>query len=187
MLLEGELTVHIDNLESHKGFQIKPGEFVGEVSIIDGQVPTAYVRTSEPSLVISIHESLLWSEFFLIPGAAKNILQQIATRMRARNLAIQKAVEQSLRLEHLEKELVIAQELQLSMLPYQPFFPNHPQVEVDAFIKPAKEVGGDLYDAFPLDADRVCIAIGDVAGKRRTSGIIYGKSINAIAYRDVKN
>ena len=38
-------------------------------------------------------------------------------------------------------------------------------VEIRAKIRPAREVGGDFYDFFKLDADRLAIVIGDVCGK----------------------
>ena len=34
-----------------------------------------------------------------------------------------------------------------------------------ALLEPAKEVGGDLYDAFMLDKDHFFFIVGDVAGK----------------------
>ena len=34
-----------------------------------------------------------------------------------------------------------------------------------AVLQPAKSVGGDLYDAFRIDADRLCFLVGDVTGK----------------------
>jgi sigma-B regulation protein RsbU (phosphoserine phosphatase) len=180
VLLSGQLTIHIESLESENGFRVLPGEFVGEVSIIDNLAPTAYVAASEDSLLLCIHETVLWSNFFQIPGAARNMLRQIAGRMRARNIAIQKSLEQTLRLEHLEKELCIAQEIQASMLPQQPFFPNHPQVEVDAMMKSAKKVGGDLFDAFPLNAERICVAIGDVAGKGVPAALFMVRTITLL-------
>lgn len=180
LLLSGQLAVHIDSLESEKGFLIQSGEFVGEVSIIDGLAPTAYVVTYEDSIILCIHETILWSDFFQISGAARNMLRQIAERMRARNAFIQKSVEHGLRLEHLEKELRIAQELQSSMLPIQPLFPKHPQVDIDALMKPAKEVGGDFYDAFSLDSERICIAIGDVAGKGVPAALFMVRSITVL-------
>src|SRR5262249_485635 len=38
-------------------------------------------------------------------------------------------------------------------------------VEIRAAIRPAREVGGDFYDFFMLDADRLAFVIGDVCGK----------------------
>src|SRR5207253_2922677 len=38
-------------------------------------------------------------------------------------------------------------------------------LDLYAFLEPAREVGGDLYDFFPLDRDRLCLMIGDVSGK----------------------
>src|SRR5262249_59308174 len=38
-------------------------------------------------------------------------------------------------------------------------------LDLYAFLEPAREVGGDLYDFFPLDRDRLCLLIGDVSGK----------------------
>jgi PAS domain S-box-containing protein len=40
-----------------------------------------------------------------------------------------------------------------------------PKVEVDAVLQPARTIGGDLYDAFMLDDDRLCFLLGDVTGK----------------------
>lgn len=38
-------------------------------------------------------------------------------------------------------------------------------VWVDAVLQPARAVGGDLYDAFMIDARRLCFLVGDVTGK----------------------
>ncbi|MGZ8158297.1 MAG: PP2C family protein-serine/threonine phosphatase [Methylobacter sp.] len=187
VLLSGQLSAHINPLELDKGFRVLPGEFVGEVSIVDNQAPTSYVSASQDSLLLCIHETVLWTDFFQIPGAARNILQQITKRARARNLSIQKSLEQTLRLEHLEKELRIAQDLQASMLPQPPFFPAHPQVEVDALMKAAKEVGGDFFDAFALDAGRICVAIGDVAGKGIPAALFMVRSITVLRTEMLKS
>ena len=60
--------------------------------------------------------------------------------------------------ERMESELNVARTIQMGMLNTD--FP--PQLH--AFLKPAKEVGGDLYD-FILKGDVLHIAIGDVSGK----------------------
>ncbi len=68
--------------------------------------------------------------------------------------------------QRIDSELRIAQEIQMSMVPKPlPSFPGYPEADLHAVLKPAKEVGGDLYNFFPIDQDRLCLAIGDVAGK----------------------
>ena len=43
--------------------------------------------------------------------------------------------------------------------------PNLENIELYALMDPAREVGGDFYDFFPLDDTRFAMAIGDVSGK----------------------
>ncbi|MBN1927567.1 MAG: SpoIIE family protein phosphatase [Prolixibacteraceae bacterium] len=68
--------------------------------------------------------------------------------------------------EKIESELRIAREIQLGMIPHTfPPFPELSEIDIFATLKPAREVGGDLYDFFLLDNNRLCFAIGDVSGK----------------------
>lgn len=87
------------------------------------------------------------------------------------------AMQQSLRLqmerlvattkakEHIESELHIARNIQMSLVPhtFSPFLECE-RLELFATIRPAREVGGDLYDFFLRD-NRLFFAIGDVSGK----------------------
>ena len=68
--------------------------------------------------------------------------------------------------ERLEGELSAARSIQMSLLPKVfPAFPDRPEFDVHAVVRPAREVGGDFYDFFLIDERRVCILISDVAGK----------------------
>lgn len=68
--------------------------------------------------------------------------------------------------ERIESELKIARTIQMNFLPRESsLFPEEAPVEIFALLKPAKEIGGDLYDFFPLDGDRLFFSIGDVSGK----------------------
>ncbi|MDP7421620.1 MAG: SpoIIE family protein phosphatase [bacterium] len=65
--------------------------------------------------------------------------------------------------ERMEKELNIAHDIQMNMLPEKA-----PEVEgltISARSIPAKEVGGDYFDFVRLDDRRLAMSIGDVAGK----------------------
>lgn len=68
--------------------------------------------------------------------------------------------------ERYESELRIAREIQMSIIPKSfPPFPDRNDMDVYAVIHPAKAVGGDLYDFFFIDEDRLAFTIGDVSGK----------------------
>jgi serine phosphatase RsbU (regulator of sigma subunit)/pSer/pThr/pTyr-binding forkhead associated (FHA) protein len=64
------------------------------------------------------------------------------------------------------RELEQAAMIQRSMLPSQfPPFPDRTDFELHAAMVPAKEVGGDLFDFFLLDRERLGFVLGDVSGK----------------------
>ena len=68
--------------------------------------------------------------------------------------------------ERIDTEMATAKQIQDSMLPkIFPAFPEREEFELYADMKPAKEVGGDLYDYYFIDDDRLTIVIGDVSGK----------------------
>lgn len=63
----------------------------------------------------------------------------------------------------LQRDLDIARQIQLAMLPTS--FPNRAGLDLHALAVPAKEVGGDFYDVVEKDDGRLGFAIGDVSGK----------------------
>jgi sigma-B regulation protein RsbU (phosphoserine phosphatase) len=65
--------------------------------------------------------------------------------------------------ERLEKELQVARQIQMSVLPTS--LPCLPGLAFAAQMVPARAVGGDFYDVMALGPGRVGIAVGDVAGK----------------------
>src|SRR5581483_2584029 len=65
--------------------------------------------------------------------------------------------------ERLERELELARQVQQTMLPH--IFPLMPGIAFYARNEPARQVGGDFYDVFVLDADRVGLVIADVSDK----------------------
>lgn len=66
----------------------------------------------------------------------------------------------------IQQELSVASRIQLSILPRTfPAFPNRSDFDLFAEIIPARDVGGDFYDYFLIDEDRLGLVIGDVCGK----------------------
>ncbi len=66
-------------------------------------------------------------------------------------------------LERKRAELQIARDIQMSFLPEK--LPRIPAYDLAAMSLPAKEVGGDFYDAIPLPDERLGIVMADVSGK----------------------
>ncbi len=63
-------------------------------------------------------------------------------------------------------ELEAARRIQLGSLPRaSEAFPGERRFEIDALLEPAREIGGDLYDFYMLDARRMLFLVGDVSGK----------------------
>jgi len=77
-----------------------------------------------------------------------------------RDLAVQREA-----MARMEGEMAAAKQVQLGMLPAVSSLPADRRLEVAVFMEPAREVGGDLYDFFPLTGDLLYFLIGDVSGK----------------------
>jgi hemerythrin-like metal-binding protein/PAS domain S-box-containing protein len=67
---------------------------------------------------------------------------------------------------NLKKEMLIAAAIQKNMLPKNTYLLQHfPEIKAFGISRPAKEMGGDFYDAFAIDTEYLVFAIGDVSGK----------------------
>ena len=69
----------------------------------------------------------------------------------------------------LERDLALARELQMRLLPQT--LPQLGHLEVAAKFTPARAIGGDLYDFIPYSLSRLGIVIGDVSGKGAPAAI----------------
>ena len=68
--------------------------------------------------------------------------------------------------ERIGTELELATRIQNDMLPgVFPAFPDRKDFDIYASMTPAKEVGGDFYDFFMLNGNRLALVIADVSGK----------------------
>jgi sigma-B regulation protein RsbU (phosphoserine phosphatase) len=71
--------------------------------------------------------------------------------------------EQLVAQERLRKELEIGRRIQKELLPRAPFRSSF--AEVGGLSVPAREVGGDFFNYFPLSDGEVAVLLGDVSGK----------------------
>lgn len=63
----------------------------------------------------------------------------------------------------LERDIAMAREVQLRLLPTNP--PEHTHAEMAVRFLPARTIGGDLYDFVEYGPDQTAIVLGDVSGK----------------------
>lgn len=65
--------------------------------------------------------------------------------------------------QKIEEELVIAKNIQKALIPKSNI--NFSGLDISGSTEPAKEVGGDFFDYFKLDENKILVTIADVSGK----------------------
>lgn len=181
LVLSGRLSVRIGEDGSAPPLIIESGECVGELSIIDGKPVSAFVVAQRDCRVLVVPDTVFWSQVIALPGVARNLLTILSERMRQDNEIILQNVKQRLQYEHIEKELHTARAIQASMLPRgHELFPGRNDFDVHALMDPAKEIGGDFFDAFLIDDDQMFFAVGDVSGKGIPAALFMIKTVTLL-------
>jgi sigma-B regulation protein RsbU (phosphoserine phosphatase) len=181
LLLDGQLRVHLDAAGSPTSFAIDAGQCAGELSLVDGEPVSAYVVSATASRVLVVPGEVFWSDLMAIPDVARNLMRMVVGRLRDRAEMIIRSQRQQLRVEALQKELDAAQTIQCSMLPaVSTVSSRYPGLDLCALMHPAREVGGDFYDAVGVDGQRVLIAVGDVSGKGMPAALFMVRSITVL-------
>lgn len=81
-----------------------------------------------------------------------------------------KLIVESIEKERLEKELDVARDIQKKILPSST--PQSDKLEISALFIPAFEVGGDYYDFFELEGNKLGFVVSDVSGKGISAAFI---------------
>ncbi len=169
------------------------GEYVGEMSLfIPGGLRSASVRAREHSRLWIITRDEFDELLHRQPHVAYSMVKVMSERLRrSDNAAFRELVEKNRQLqtafdnlkaaqaqiiekERLEKELQLAAQIQVSILPHT--FPSVPGFDFCAHMNPARAVGGDFFDIFQIDQDRIGVLIGDVADKGIPSAIFMART-----------
>jgi phosphoserine phosphatase RsbU/P len=179
------------NLEIIKAFgspeerllkDLGPGNFIGEMSMFDLEGRrSATVRAGIPTTLLKMNHDSFRAMLHRQPDLALEVTRQLSLRLRNtdneiirglqeknRQLAaayaeLQAAQVQLIEKERLESELQVAREIQESILPQT--LPVIPGIDLGVLIRPARAVGGDLYDLIALKENRLGVVIGDVSDK----------------------
>jgi serine phosphatase RsbU (regulator of sigma subunit) len=146
--------LYLKEIDKHVG----QGEIIGETGILSPfhqrtitaiceTDMEAYTLTREKVIDLSYQKPQLLSD--LIQLSIKRVLENLKMTISEK--------------ERMESELQIAYRIQTDMLPHD--FPRQNDFAIYAAMYPAKMVGGDLYDFFPVGEEKYCFLIGDVSGK----------------------
>ncbi len=123
---------------------------------VDGRITGMIaVSNSQPGREWSRHDVQMLG---IVASHSASVIEKARLRAEAearRRLELEK--------EALEKELLVARDIQMRLVPDAPL--SLGRWNVEGRLVPARQVGGDLYDFFTLDADRAALVIADVAGK----------------------
>jgi serine phosphatase RsbU (regulator of sigma subunit) len=172
---------------------LQTGDFTGEMSLL---IPeghrTASARVLEPTRLWVMDRAAFDALLQRRPTMVYTIVHVLSQRLSAtnnatfrdlqlKNIQLQRAYDelkdaqaQIIEKERLEKELQLAADIQMSILPHT--LPRLADFDFGAYIKPARRVGGDFYDVIKLDADRAVAIIGDVADKGVPSAIFMART-----------
>jgi len=114
------------------------------------------------------------------------------------SLTIEKAIAQinyvhesqkeHVQLESLKNDLNIARDIQQYILPrvFPPFPEDSDKVDIYASMEAAKDIGGDFYDFFRIDDDRIALVIADVCGKGIPAALFMAVSRTIIRSKGVQ-
>jgi len=80
--------------------------------------------------------------------------------------SVEATIRETAAREAVEKELVVARQIQTSLLPkVRPPYVGHAAFSLHAVNEPAKVTAGDFYDFWFVDEERLALVIADVSGK----------------------
>ena len=136
------------------------------------------------SITGSVHELFVGTErvrrgdfTHKIAIRSRDQLGELAASFNSMTGSIEELLQQKAEKERMEQELLIARNIQMSLLPQGGM--SMAGLSVTAHCEPAREVGGDYYDFLPLDDNRLAVLIADVAGKG-TSAALYMAELKGI-------
>lgn len=107
------------------------------------------------------------------------VLVSVATQVTA---AIRSARwhDEAVLQQKLKRDLEVARNVQLGFLPQRP--PDTPDFEFYDFYRPARQIGGDLFDYFTLPDGRLAVIVADVVGHGVAAALLMAKLSAGIRY-----
>lgn len=180
IVLAGSLRIGLGTESHGEFFDIDVGGCVGEMSVIDNRPASAYIIANPSTRLMLVDGTSFVEDFLAIPRVSRNLLSALAERLRRHNDLVVKRVRLEADMEHMQRELGVAKEIQESLLPKEPLFAGDARIDCMGRMNTAKEVGGDFYDVFFLDKDNLFFVIGDVCGKGLPAALFMVRAVSAL-------
>jgi serine phosphatase RsbU (regulator of sigma subunit) len=195
VIVEGELEILLaPNTDDELVLNmIHTGEYLGEMSLIQpGGLRTASARAHGNVVLLSMSRDQFSALLERHPELSNAMISVLSQRLDNTNAAtfrdlteknrqlqqafdeLKAAQELLIEKERLERELKVAADIQMSILP--DVLPAHEHFDFGGRILPARQVGGDFYDVFVLDDHKIGVLIGDVADKGVPSAIFMARA-----------
>jgi serine phosphatase RsbU (regulator of sigma subunit) len=178
--LEGNLRVHLDAPGSSFFLELGAGESVGELSVCDGKPVSAFIVAGTPCRLVVLPEPTFLEIALAVPRISRNLVSLMSERMRRRDEHVLDRARKAVELETIQRELDYARQIQYSMLPVPPLFGGDARLAGRGFMRAARQVGGDFFDAFPLGDGRLFAAIGDVCGKGTPAALFMVRTLTVL-------
>lgn len=180
LILAGELGANLgDSQNPESMIRMMAGDCLGELSAIDGKPVSALVKALTKSRVLRLSQDVFWNRLMAVPGVARNLLGVLAIRMRRNTEVMLDGQRKQIELQYIRQELDVARQLQIGMLPMRrPWFPDRKDLEIAGMMEAASSIGGDLFDAFFVDDQRLFFCIGDVSGHGIPAAMFMARAIS---------
>ncbi len=158
-----------------------PRDYFGELGLLDDTPRMANCVTITTVTVLEITEEVFQNVLASSPAVAYSLMRHLVVMLRSTDMLaindltaknqelmdaygeLKAAHEELIEKERLEHELEIAADVQRTLLPTT--MPDYSNYRLAAFLTPARQVGGDFYDAIELDGDHLGLVLADVADK----------------------
>ena len=174
-----------------------PGSSLGEMELFSqGHLRTASVRAKSPLQVVEMSRADLENLLRRQPALAFEIVRTLSMRLdesesqtildlREKNRLLQQAYDelkaaqaQLIEKEKLERELEVARQIQVGILPRS--LPELPGLDFGARMVPTSAVGGDFYDVIQLGNGRIGLVVGDVTGHGVPAALLMALTVTLV-------
>ena len=143
-----------------------------------------YFRISRPIKQISSRMTGFVSDrdrngkFEKLPVKGRDEIAEMSASFNKMAEEIDLYLSQLSELNRQKAELHIARNIQIGLLEPTKFY--HQSAFINAYIKPARDVGGDLYDYQVLSDGKLCVVIADVSGKGVSAALFMSRAVTLL-------